>query len=42
MLIVDGYPIFRTEFTHMISDKEAYMLNDGAGQLYEELKKYEE
>lgn len=42
MLIVHGQPIFRTEFPHMVTDKEVYMLNDEAEALYEELKKCEE
>lgn len=39
MLIVDGWPVFRTEFTHKINDEDVYMLNEGAKELYEELKK---
>lgn len=38
MLIVHGQPIFRTEFPHMVTDKEVCMLNDGAKELYEKLK----
>lgn len=40
MLIVDDMPIFKTEFPHMASDKEVCILNDGAKELYEELKEY--
>lgn len=42
MLIVDGLPIFRTEFKHKINDEDVYMLNSGAKELYEELKKNSE
>ncbi len=39
MLIVDGMPMFRTEFPRIISDAEIHTLNDGAEELYEELKR---
>lgn len=38
MLVVNGCPIFRTEFKHMVSDQEVYILNSGAELLYNELK----
>lgn len=38
ILLANGRPIFRTEFTHMITDEELYILNDEARILYDELK----
>lgn len=38
MLVINGMPIFRTEFPYEVTDKELYVLNDEAEILQKELK----
>lgn len=38
MLVVNGVPIFRTEFPYEVTEKELYVLNDEAEILQKELR----